>query len=115
MKNEKKQKQNKIRTQNTHEFKSIFILNKKEHKPRKFNHNNPNPKKKKKNYRQEHKLFLHFLILRTKHKLPAKTSNQTPPKPAKTSPITPLKKGRKKFSVFKISPLMSLPLHRKNT
>ena len=44
MKNEKK----KIRTQNTHEFKSSFILNmnKKEHKPRKFNHNNTNPEKK---------------------------------------------------------------------
>ena len=46
MKNEKKNK-NKIRTQNTQEFKSSFILNmnKKEHKPRKFNHNNTNPKK----------------------------------------------------------------------
>ena len=46
---------------------------------------------------------MHFLILRTKHKLPAKTSL-----------ITPLKKGKKKnFSVLKISPLTSLPLHRK--
>ena len=35
--------------------------------------------------------------LRTKHKLPAKTSNQTSPKLAKTSPITPLKKGKKKI------------------
>ena len=44
MKNEKKKK---IRTQNTHEFRSSFILNmnKKEHKPIKFNHNNTNPKK----------------------------------------------------------------------
>ena len=57
---------------------------------------------------------MHFLILRTKHKLPAKTSNQIPPKPAKTSPITPLKKGeKKKISVLNISPLTSLPLHRK--
>ena len=59
---------------------------------------------------------MHFLILRTKHKLPEKTSYQTPPKPAKTSPITPLKKGKKKkkkISFLKISPLMSLPLHRK--
>ena len=39
---------------------------------------------------------MHFLILRTKHKLLAKISNQTPPKLAKTSPITPLKKGKKK-------------------
>ena len=42
-------KKKKIRTQNTHEFRSSFILNmnKKEHKPRKFNHNNRNPEKKK--------------------------------------------------------------------
>ena len=54
MKNEKKKNKNKIRTQNTHEFRSSFILNmnKKEHKPRKFNHNNTNLEKK--NYRQEH-------------------------------------------------------------
>ena len=43
-KNKNKNK-NKIRTQNTHEFRSSFILNKKEHKPRKFNHNNTNPEK----------------------------------------------------------------------
>ena len=49
MKNEKKNK-NKIRTQNTHEFRPSFILNmnKKEYKPRKFNHNNTNPEKNKK-------------------------------------------------------------------
>ena len=76
MKNEKK----KIRTQNIHEFRSSFILNmnKKEYKSRKFNHNNTNLEKK----ITDKKLFLHFLILITRHKLPAKTSNQTPPKPA---------------------------------
>ena len=43
----KKIKQNKIRTQNTHEFKASFILNmnKKEHKSKKFNHNSTNPEK----------------------------------------------------------------------
>ena len=56
-------------------------MNKKEYKPRKFNHNNTNPEK---NKFTNKKLLLHFLILRTRHKLPAKTSNQTPPKPAKT-------------------------------
>ena len=78
MKNEKKKK---IRTQNIHEFRSSFILNmnKKEYKSRKFNHNNTNLEKK----ITDKKLFLHFLILITRHKLPAKTSNQTPPKPAK--------------------------------
>ena len=74
----------KIRTQNTHEFRSSFILNmnKKEYKPRKFNHTNTNPEK---NKFTDKKLFLHFLILRTKDKLLAKTSNQTPPKPAKNN------------------------------
>ena len=54
MKNEKKKNKNKIRTQNTHEFRSSFILNmnKKEHKPKKFNHNNTNLEKK--IYWQEH-------------------------------------------------------------
>ena len=39
----------KNRKQNTNEFRSSFILNmnKKEHKPRKFNHNNTNPEKNK--------------------------------------------------------------------
>ena len=38
----KNEKENKFKTQNTLEFKSSFILNmnKKEHKSRKFNHNN---------------------------------------------------------------------------
>ena len=99
MKNEKKKKKqkqkDKIKTQNSHEFRSSFILNmnKKEYKRREFNHINTNPKKKKKT---DKKLFSHFLTLRTKHKLPTKTFNQTPPKPAKTSPITPLGKKKKK-------------------
>ena len=67
-------------------------MNKKEYKSRKFNHNNTNLEKK----ITDKKLFLHFLILITRHKLPAKTSNQTSPKLANTSPITPLKKGKKK-------------------
>ena len=54
-------KKKKIRTQNTHEFRSSFILNmnKKEHKPRKFNHNNTNLKKKK-IYRQDHDTNINF-------------------------------------------------------
>ena len=45
-----KKKKDKIRTQNTYEFRSSFILNmnNKKLKPRKFNHNNTNPEKKKK-------------------------------------------------------------------
>ena len=47
-KKQKTKNKNKIRTQNTQEFKSSFILNmnKKEHKPKKFNHNNTNLEKK---------------------------------------------------------------------
>ena len=84
MKNEKKKQKNKIKTQNSHEFRSSFILNmyKKEYKRREFNHINTNPEKKKKT---DKKLFLHFLTLRTKHKLPTKTS-----------PLTPLGKKHKK-------------------
>ena len=41
----KKEQKNKIKTQNSHEFRSSFILNmnKKEYKRREFNHNNTNP------------------------------------------------------------------------
>ena len=43
----KKKNKNKIRTQNTREFKASFILNmnKKEHKPKKFSHNSTNSEK----------------------------------------------------------------------
>ena len=84
MKNEKKKQKNKIKTQNSHEFRSSFILNmyKKEYKRREFNHINTNPEKKKKLTRNFSCIFLHLepnTNYQQKHSTKHHQNQQKPP------------------------------------